>query len=108
LRLDDGGGRLPLTAHAGPDLVAALIVNPEPGAILAPGAEGLINRLPMRQIVRHEAPGTAATQDVLDAIDHLASRVFAGSTASLFGRQEGGQDLPLLLSQVRRVSQALA
>jgi hypothetical protein len=80
-----------MTPHAGPDLVAELIVNPEPGAILASGAEGLIRRLPMRQIVRHEAPGTAATQDVLDAIDHLAYRVFAGSTARLFGWQEGAR-----------------
>ena len=53
LRLDDRGGGVPVTPHAGTDRVAELIVNPEPGAIVAPGAPGLIRRLPMRQSRRH-------------------------------------------------------
>ncbi len=60
-----------MAPHARPDLVAELIVNLEPGAILAPGAKGLISGLPIGQVVWHQAPGTTATQDVLDAIDHL-------------------------------------
>jgi hypothetical protein len=59
-------------SHAGADRVAELSVDAHPGAILALGAPGLIRRLPRRQIVRHQAPGTAATQDVLNAIEHLA------------------------------------
>ena len=97
-----------MAAHGGADLVAELIVNPEPGAILAPGAKRLIGRLPMRQIVRHQAPGTAAAQHILDAIEHLPHRVLAGSTPRLFWRQQGRQNLPLLISQVSRIGQALA
>jgi ferredoxin len=41
------------------DGFTALIVETDPGAILAPGAKGLIGRLPMRQIMGHQAPGTA-------------------------------------------------
>ena len=52
-----------MTPHARADLVTQLIVNSEPGAVVTPGAKGLIGRLPVRQIMRHQAPGTAAAQD---------------------------------------------
>jgi hypothetical protein len=68
-------------------------MNMDPDAILALGAKGLISHLPMRQIVRHQAPGTASAQHILDAIEHLAHGVFPRSTASLFRRQEGCQNL---------------
>jgi hypothetical protein len=71
LGIEDGRRGLGMAPHARADLVAELIVNSEPGAILPPGAAGLIRRLPVRQIVRHSTPGTAATQDVLDGIEHL-------------------------------------
>jgi hypothetical protein len=95
-----------MTPHAGADLVAELLVDPQPGTILAPGAKRLIDRLPMRQIMRHQAPGTAGAQPRLEAIEHLPHRVLVGSTASLFRWQEGCQDLPRLISQVRGVGQA--
>ena len=97
-----------MAAHARAHGVAELIVNPEPGAILPPGAPGLIGRLPLGQIVRHQPPGTAATQHRLDTIEHLPHRVFAGATAGLFWRQQGRQDLPLLIGQVCRVGRRWA
>jgi hypothetical protein len=53
LRLGDRGGGVPVTPRAGTDRVAELIVTPEPGATVAPGAPGLIRRLPTRQSRRH-------------------------------------------------------
>jgi hypothetical protein len=105
--LDDRRGRWRVAPHPHADLLAAVVMQALPSAVLPPGAEGLMRRLLMREMVRHSTPGTAATQDVLEAIDHLTDRVCTGSTASLFWRQEGGQELPLLISQVRRVGQAL-
>jgi hypothetical protein len=53
LRINKRSRRLGLAPHAAADLVAELIMNADPGAILAPGAKGLISRLPMRQIMWH-------------------------------------------------------
>jgi hypothetical protein len=37
----------------------------------------------MRHILGHHAPGTASAQHMLNAIDHLTHRVFAGSASWL-------------------------
>ena len=92
-----------MAAHLGAHTGAQLIMDAHPGPIPAPGAPGLVGGLPMGQIVRHQAPGTTATQDVLNAIEHFAYRVFAGATAGLLWRQQGLQDLPLLIGQVCRI-----
>jgi hypothetical protein len=54
--------------------------------------------------MRHQTPGTASAQHILDAIEDLAHRVRAGAPAGLVWRQQGFQDLPLLVGQVGRVS----
>jgi hypothetical protein len=79
-----------------------------PRAILAPGAKGLRGRLPLRQIMRHHAPGPATAQHLLDAIDDCTPRVLAGSPAGLFWRPERFQDLPLLIGHVGRRGQTLS
>jgi hypothetical protein len=94
-----------VASHTGADLGAELIVDAEPRAILAPGAKGLIGRLPMRQIMRHQAPRTAGAQHILDAIEHLTHGVFARSTTRFFRWQEGLQNLPLLVGKVCGVGQ---
>jgi hypothetical protein len=97
-----------MAAHLGAHVVAQLIMEAPPRPVLAPGAEGLIGGLPLRQIMRHQPPGTAAAQHILDAIDDFPQRVLAGSTAGLLWRQQGLQDLPLRTGHVCRVGQALA
>jgi hypothetical protein len=92
--------------HGSADCVAELIVDPPPGAILAPGAKGLIGRLPMGQIMRHQAPDTTVAQPILDTIEHLSQGVLTGSTTSLCRRQEGRQDGLLLLGQICGVGEA--
>ena len=59
-----------------------------PCAVLPPGAEGLIGRRPLRQIVRHSAPGPAAAPHGLEAMAHLPQRLLAGATAELRWRQQ--------------------
>jgi hypothetical protein len=106
-RINNRGRRVGVTPHAGTALAAELIVEPPPGPIVAPGATGLIGGLPMRQIVRHHAPRAAAAQHILAAIEHLPQGVCAGTPPGLGRRQEGLQDLPLLIGQVSRVGQTL-
>jgi hypothetical protein len=67
--------------------MAKLVVDPEPAAILTPAAKALIGRLPMRQIMRHQTPGTAAPQHILDAIEHLTQRIFTWSASGFFSGQ---------------------
>jgi hypothetical protein len=92
--------------HASADCVAELIVDALPGAILAPGAKGLIGRLSMGQIMRHQAPSTTGAQPILDTIEHLSHGAFSESTTSLCRRQEGRQDVLLLLGQICGIGQA--
>ncbi len=58
-RIDHGGRRLGMAPHAGAHGFTELIVDAPPGAILTPGAQIVLGRLPRRQIMRHQAPGTA-------------------------------------------------
>jgi hypothetical protein len=95
-----------MTSHAGADLVAELSMHLEPGAIVAPGAKGLIGRLPMRHIVGHQTPGTASAQHLLETIEDLPHQILAGGTASRFWWQQGSQDRPLLVAEIRGVAQA--
>jgi hypothetical protein len=53
LGVDDGGGGVRVTAHGSAHAGAALTMKTPPGAVLPPGAPGLLGGLPMRQIVRH-------------------------------------------------------
>jgi hypothetical protein len=102
--LDEGGRRLGVASHTGADLGAALVVDAEPRAILAPG---LVGGLPGRQIVGQQAPGTAGAQHILEALEPLAQGVVAGATPGVFRWQEGLQALPLLGGSIRGRGQAL-
>jgi len=42
----------------------------------------------MRQIMRHQAPGTAGVQHILETLDHLTHRVLAGLAPDLCWRQQ--------------------
>ena len=95
-----------MAPHASADCVAELIVDPLPGAILAPGGKGLIGRLSMGQIMRHQAPSTTGAQPILDTIEHLSHGALSESTTSLCRRQVGHQDVLLLLGQICGIGQA--
>lgn len=106
LGLNDRRRRVGLAPHGRATLGAQWLVEAEPGAVRLPGADALIGGLPVRQIVGHQAPGAAAPPHLVKAMHDLSQGVLAGATPSLFGRQEGGQHLPLLVGAIRGVSQA--
>jgi hypothetical protein len=95
-----------VTPHPGAHAVTELSMQTQPGADLAPGAPGRSGRLPRRQVMRHQAPGTAAAPPVLDAIAPLAPGVFPRSPPRLFRRPEGLQALPRLIASIRGRGQA--
>ena len=65
-----------------------VVVNSEPRPVSLPQPEVMIDRLPMRQVVRERAPRAAAPDEVLDGVDDLAQGVAAVSTARLLYRQQ--------------------
>src|SRR5919112_5185596 len=81
------GLRVPLEAH--PNALAQGRVHPFPGAIYAPSPEVTVDGLPGREVVRQQAPGTAAMHDVEDGVDDLAEGVHPGSPGSFGGREMG-------------------
>ena len=95
-----------MAAHLGAPVLAQLSLDAQPRPVLAPGAEGLIGRLPMRQIMRHQPPGTAAAPHILDASEDFPDRVLAGSAPRRLRGQQGSQDVPLLIGQVSSVGQS--
>ena len=79
-------------------------VYPFPGAIPRPTAEVFVQGLPRGQIVRHQAPGTAAPQHIQDALHHLPQVHGAGAAARFGRRQQGCPPCPLGIAEVAGVS----
>ena len=74
-----------------------------PGALLRPPPEVFGHRLPGGQIVRQQAPRTAAAQHIQNALQHLPHVHGAGSAAGFGGRQQRGQEGPLFVGEVAGV-----
>src|SRR5947209_12127762 len=55
------------------------------------------------QVMGHQSPGTAASQDVEDGIDDFASRVFDIDCLFRYRRDQGLQDFPLRIGQIRGI-----
>jgi hypothetical protein len=56
--------------------------------------------------MRHHVPGTAGPEDIEDAVDDVAQRVQARSSALArwrFMNEEGFDDRPLLVGQIRGI-----
>ena len=77
---------------------------PFPGAIPRPTAEVFVQGLPRGQIVRHQAPGTAAPQHIQDALHHLPQVHGAGAAARFGRRPQGCPPCPLGIAEVAGVS----
>jgi hypothetical protein len=65
-----------------------VIVNADPCGVPLPYAEVFISSAPVRQVVREQTPGAAASQYILDSVDDLAHRVEAVAATRSFIRQQ--------------------
>jgi hypothetical protein len=77
-----------------------------PPPSLPPAAEGVVDGLPGRQIMREQPPGTAGPQPVGHGVDQLAT-VMQGWAAARLGRgDEWSEQLPLGIGQVGGIGAA--
>jgi len=97
------GLRISLEAYS--QTLAQSSVHPLPGAVDTPSSEVVVDRLPRRELMRHQAPSTAATHDdVEDGVKELTQSVDTRPSASLWGRQIRLYASPLGVGEVGWVS----
>lgn len=86
--------------------VAERMMDLFPYAQLGPQPEVVVAGLPRRKIIGHEAPGTAHANDVEDAVDDRALRVFDGPASQGQGRlwQKRAKNLPFRIAQATGVT----
>ena len=109
----EGGGRLarsPARQGAGPrtlphaELLAQRGVQLLPRAVVAPGAERVVDRPPGRQIARQQPPGAAAPDQVEDGIEDYAVAVDPRPTARRRRLQIRFEQRPFRIGQIGRVA----
>ena len=67
--------------------------------LVSPG--GCLDGPPVKQVVRHQAPGAAAAKNVREGIKDLAHRLSAMTATRLLGREQGFKNLPLGVREIR-------
>lgn len=80
-----------LSAPAGslPHLVSQGIMDPFPRAVDAPELDVVIDRLPGREVMGQEPPGTAGPDDIANRIEDLSP--IPGRTTTGLGRRNQGE-----------------
>src|SRR5215207_2473448 len=92
LRIDNTRGGLRITPKTDPQALADGCVEPLPGTIDAPEAKVMVDGLPRREVVRQQAPGAAAAENVEDGVEDLAQVVEARSSRGFRGWGQMGFD----------------
>src|SRR4028118_1072658 len=71
LRVYDACTRLGIPSQADPQTFSDRPVDPLPATVYAPFSEVMKDRFPRWEVVRQQAPGTTAPQDVEDGVKNL-------------------------------------
>jgi hypothetical protein len=101
LTIQDSRAWLRMTANGPAHLLAQPSVNPLPSSIQPPVAKISVDSLPRGKIMRQEAPLAPCPQDIEDGIDYLSPPVLSRPSSAFDWRNQGGNDLPFFLSQIR-------
>ena len=104
LAVDDGRAGCGLSACCFPNLGPQGLFYPLPCLVISPVAEVPSDRAPRWQVVRQQTPGTTGAQHVPDGIHHLPAGVLGGPATRLHRRNQGFQNLPLGLRQIRGIN----
>lgn len=92
--------RLRISPEAYSQTMAQGSVQPLPSTVDAPNSEVVMDSLPGRKLVRQQAPGTSATDDVEDGVEDLAQGVTPGPPGFSWSRQVRLYALPLGIGEV--------
>src|SRR5207247_6911747 len=100
LAVEVGGARRALAAGLLARLVAQGVVDPLPGAVLAPLAEVVVGGGPGAVVLGQGAPLAAGAVDVEDGVHDVVEVDLAGPPARLGRREQGLKEGKLLVGQV--------
>src|SRR4051794_6729891 len=100
LTVDHSGSGLRFPAACRAILFAQDLIDALPFAVLTPRAEVVIDDIPGRQIVRHHAPGDAATQHIETAVDNPPQVMDALPAPPFALREKRNKKLPLLIREI--------
>ena len=108
MTVDDAGGGAGLSFGLLTAFGIEHVMNVLQRAVVAPQTKVVVHRTARRQILRDVAPLASGTQDIHDAVHHLA-HVDAPFAAAALGRGDQRLDMcPLRVGQVARVAQLVA
>ena len=100
LAIQDGRGWPGLAALDAAAFGAEGVVDPLPGSVGLPAAEVGVDRLPGREVVGQQPPGTAGAAEVEDSRDQVAVAILAGAAAGFGCRHQVLDVVPLQVRQV--------
>jgi hypothetical protein len=106
LTVNDTRTRLGLAPQRQAEVCTSWVVTPLPGPSLAPRAQGVRGRFPVRAVVRHTPPLTARPQHIDDRLEPVPPGVLPWSTRLVRRGPPRCDDIPCMISQSRRISEA--
>jgi hypothetical protein len=85
------------------DIAAYEVMHEVPRAVLAPGANIVIDRRPGREVMGEQAPGAAPTNDIKDAVEDFSFGVLRRSASRLDLGDIRGNQRPFVIGEIGRV-----
>ena len=104
LTIDDRRTRFGIPPVRCPEVAPQVGVDALPGAIVAPGAEVIVDGGPRREVTGQHAPLTTGAQFAEERIDHDTRLDSAGSAGAIAGRDKRRNHRPLGIGSVRGVA----
>jgi hypothetical protein len=106
LAVQEARTRLSLSPQRYTEVGTSLVVKPLPCPLLAPRAQVVISRFPGREVVQQAGPLAARPQHIEARIEEVAPGVLPWSTRWVRNWQQRGDDIPFIISQIRRIREA--
>jgi len=104
LAIDDAGAWREFTTHFRAEYRSYNVRQLLPNAIICPGSEASVDRLPGRKRFGQESPSDAATEDVSDCVIHLSIAVDTRTATGSLAPQDRTDQCPSSIVDIRRVA----
>jgi hypothetical protein len=101
--IDNPGAGLAVFACGLTDIAAYEVMHEVPGAVLAPGANIVIDRRPGREVMGEQAPGAAPAHDIEDTIEDFSLGVLRRSASRLDLGDIRCDQRPFVIGEIGRV-----